>query len=303
MEGRQWGCLASGIRLERLSAARATFLNLLRNRIGAPASGTARHSSRCPVTISRSDISVEPISRRMTLNLPAMTGAALRTLSFVRSSSRSAFSATAEIVEAHLLWTDSRRDPRLIGNRRGVREDVHEVAQFLPDLGRIVHRLGDLDLDHFAEPLPQSMDRHLHRALAKVEFAGGLGLGKRGHFSQQPGLEHGELPVLTLRFRLRTQIESGRLTARLEFANGGTLRFRTMGAGTVVGEVGLFLGGVRTASVVSDQPSTVYRLTVAALERMNRDNPDLALTFHRYLICQLGERLTSNSKLLRGILE
>jgi SulP family sulfate permease len=98
-------------------------------------------------------------------------------------------------------------------------------------------------------------------------------------------------------------IESGRVTARLEFDDGRTLRLRTMGAGTVVGEVGLFLGGTRAASVVTDQPCTVYRLSAQALEQMSRDNPDLALAFHRYLICLLSERLTSNSKLLRGVIE
>jgi SulP family sulfate permease len=98
-------------------------------------------------------------------------------------------------------------------------------------------------------------------------------------------------------------IESGRVTARLEFEDGRTMRLRTMGAGTVVGEVGLFLGGVRTASVVTDKPCTVYRLSHESLERMNLESPDLALAFHRYLICLLGERLTSSSKILRGVIE
>jgi SulP family sulfate permease len=98
-------------------------------------------------------------------------------------------------------------------------------------------------------------------------------------------------------------IESGRVTARLEFEDGRTLRLRTMGAGTVVGEVGLFLGGVRTASVITDKPCTVYRLSHDSLERMNLESPDLALALHRYLICLLGERLTSSSKILRGVIE
>jgi len=76
-----------------------------------------------------------------------------------------------------------------------------------------------------------------------------------------------------------------------------------MGPGTVVGEVGLFLGGVRAASVVTDQPCTVYKLSAGALEKLNRENPELALAFHRYLICLLGERLTSSTSLLRGIIE
>lgn len=98
-------------------------------------------------------------------------------------------------------------------------------------------------------------------------------------------------------------IETGLVTVRLEFDDGRTLRLRTMGAGTVVGEVGLFLGGERTASVVTEQPCTVYRLSHESLERMSRENPELALAFHRYLICLLGERLASSSKILRGVIE
>jgi SulP family sulfate permease len=95
-------------------------------------------------------------------------------------------------------------------------------------------------------------------------------------------------------------IESGRVTVRLELANGDRLRLRNMGAGTVVGEVGLFLGGARTASVVTEQPCTVYRLSAESLTRMSRENSDLTLAFYRYVICLLGERLASNSRLLRS---
>lgn len=124
-----------------------------------------------------------------------------------------------------------------------------------------------------------------------------------------PYLERLEVPAATHLIRQSEQseslyfVESGRVTARLEFEDGRTLRLRTMGAGTVVGEVGLFLRGTRAASVVTDQPCIVYRLSANALERMNRENPDLALAFHRYLICLLGERLTSSAALLRGLVE
>jgi len=124
-----------------------------------------------------------------------------------------------------------------------------------------------------------------------------------------PYLERMEVPAATHLIRQSEQseslyfVESGRVTARLEFADGRTLRLRTMGSGTVVGEVGLFLRGTRAASVITEQPCVVYRLSVMDLERMNRENPELSLAFHRYLICLLGERLTSSAALLRGLVE
>lgn len=125
----------------------------------------------------------------------------------------------------------------------------------------------------------------------------------------KPYLERLEVPATTQLIRQSERseslffIESGLVTAQLELEGGRTLRLRTMGAGTVVGEVGLFLGGKRAASVVTEQPCTVYRLSHESLERMKAENPVLALAFHRYLICLLAERLTSNSKILRSVVE
>jgi SulP family sulfate permease len=98
-------------------------------------------------------------------------------------------------------------------------------------------------------------------------------------------------------------IESGRVTAHLEFADGRTLRLRTMGPGTVVGEISLFLGGPRTASVVTHEPCVVYALSAAALARMEQAEPALALAFHRFMVCLLAERLTHSTATLRSLLE
>jgi SulP family sulfate permease len=95
-------------------------------------------------------------------------------------------------------------------------------------------------------------------------------------------------------------IESGQVTARLELESGQALRLRKMGAGTIVGEVGMFLGGKRMASVVTEETCTVYRLTAAALHRMRGEDPALALAFHEFLVRLLAERLTATSNMLRS---
>lgn len=98
-------------------------------------------------------------------------------------------------------------------------------------------------------------------------------------------------------------VESGRVTARLELKNGSSLRLRSMGPGTVVGEVGLFLQGQRMASVVTETDCSVYRLTSRALEQMCAADPELALAFHGFLIRLLAERLTTTNNMLRGFQE
>jgi SulP family sulfate permease len=98
-------------------------------------------------------------------------------------------------------------------------------------------------------------------------------------------------------------IESGRVTARLELADRNFLRLRSMGPGTVVGEVGLVLKGQRMASVVTETDCTVYRLSEEALERLCKTDPDLALALYQFLLRLLAERLTSTSNMLRGFQE
>jgi SulP family sulfate permease len=98
-------------------------------------------------------------------------------------------------------------------------------------------------------------------------------------------------------------IEAGRVTARLEMAGERFLRLRTMGPGTVVGEVGLFLKGQRMASVVTETECTAYRLSDKALERIRKDDPELALALYQFVIRLLAERLTSTSNMLRGFQE
>ena len=98
-------------------------------------------------------------------------------------------------------------------------------------------------------------------------------------------------------------IESGQVTARLELDNGRSLRLRTMGPGTVVGEVGMFMGGQRMASVVTEKSCTVYRLTAESLFRMRGEDPALALAFHQFIVRLLAERLTTTSNMLRGFQE
>src|SRR5206468_12133609 len=56
-------------------------------------------------------------------------------------------------------------------------------------------------------------------------------------------------------------LESGRLTATLSGEAGEVIRLRTMEPGTVVGELAFYTGGTRTASVVAESSSVLYRLS------------------------------------------
>ncbi len=97
-------------------------------------------------------------------------------------------------------------------------------------------------------------------------------------------------------------IESGRVTLQTELAGGRTARLLTLGAGTAVGQDELYLGGSRSASVIAEASSTVYRLSAGALHRMESDEPQLAIALHHFLARTLTERLAAIHRTLQSLL-
>jgi sulfate permease, SulP family len=96
-------------------------------------------------------------------------------------------------------------------------------------------------------------------------------------------------------------IESGELEAFIDLADGHSLRLRTMGKGSVVGESGLYLGTRRSASVRTTRPTVLYRLSLAELDRMKARAPEVAAAFHQFVARLLADRLvhtTSAAQLL-----
>lgn len=96
-------------------------------------------------------------------------------------------------------------------------------------------------------------------------------------------------------------IESGRLSVQLELEEGEILRLLSAGLGTV-GEVSLYTGTPRTASVVVDEPSVVYRLTTDSLRLMESERPRLAAAFHQFIARHLALRLADTTRVLREVL-
>jgi SulP family sulfate permease len=97
-------------------------------------------------------------------------------------------------------------------------------------------------------------------------------------------------------------LDSGELSAQLQVANGKSLRLRKQGAGTMVGEMSLFLKQARTATVVATESSELYRLSVDAYHKMMKDDPDLAFHLHEWIGHVLSTRLAENSQTLEVLM-
>jgi SulP family sulfate permease len=98
-------------------------------------------------------------------------------------------------------------------------------------------------------------------------------------------------------------VESGEVTTRLELGNGHFQRLRRQAGGTVLGELGLFLGVPRTASVVVEKPCVAYRLSAEGLRRMKQDDPEVAGEFHEFLVRYMAERIVNCNKSLVALAE
>jgi SulP family sulfate permease len=97
-------------------------------------------------------------------------------------------------------------------------------------------------------------------------------------------------------------IETGQVTALRECPDGRVIRLRKMGPGTIVGEMGLYLGMEASASVVTEQPSTVYYLSIEHLQRVEQMAPGAAATFYRHSAQLLSERLSFANDTLQALL-
>ncbi len=98
-------------------------------------------------------------------------------------------------------------------------------------------------------------------------------------------------------------IESGQVTAQLEETDGQIVRLRKMGAGTVVGEMGVYLGIPATASVVTNQKCVVLFLSLENLRRMEEMDPAIAAIFHKFIARVLGDRLAHTNRTVRALMD
>lgn len=95
-------------------------------------------------------------------------------------------------------------------------------------------------------------------------------------------------------------VDSGRVTVTLALADGRTIRLRSYGAGTIVGEMAVYTGARRSAGVAADRPTVVLRLALATLRRLEQDDPALASQFHAFVVKVLAARLAVANEQIRA---
>lgn len=96
-------------------------------------------------------------------------------------------------------------------------------------------------------------------------------------------------------------VERGRIVTEIP-ANEGWRRVRSSGPGAVVGEMSLYRSGVRSARVVAVEPSILLSLDEAAIARIEREDPVLAVHLHRTMAGVLAERVVAGNAAVAALL-
>ena len=78
-----------------------------------------------------------------------------------------------------------------------------------------------------------------------------------------------------------------------------TMRLRSFGNATIVGEMALYSGQKRTADVVTDRRTVVHKLSMSRLRQLEREDPSAAMQLHNYVIKVLASRLTLTNEAYR----
>jgi SulP family sulfate permease len=94
-------------------------------------------------------------------------------------------------------------------------------------------------------------------------------------------------------------VERGRVAVRLPLAGGRSIRLRSLGPGTIIGEMAVYTQRARSADVLAEAPTRVRRLTLESLRSLERDDPATAQQIHRFVVKVMASRLTVADEALR----
>ncbi len=202
-----------------------------------------------------------------------------------------------------MVWTQVSDSIRHQLERGGLVDASDDAFIILPSLdhglewceNKILAGQGITDLTGFIE----RMEGQLKRAFPDLQAVSRL-----MHYLERMEIKQGEYlmkqgdPPTEMYF-----VESGMVTAQLEFPDGQALRLRTIRGGATVGEMGLYLDTTRTATVIASRPSTVYRLSAQALKDMRAQDPEVAALLHEWIARLLAERLADNSRTVEALLD
>ena len=97
-------------------------------------------------------------------------------------------------------------------------------------------------------------------------------------------------------------ILEGRIGIIADMGEGRSMRLRSLGPHTTIGEMGLITGRPRSATIAAEVDSVLYELTTEAYERLKREQPALSQALLGYIVSVMSERLSFANRAV-GVLQ
>jgi SulP family sulfate permease len=94
-------------------------------------------------------------------------------------------------------------------------------------------------------------------------------------------------------------VMDGIVSAEIRSGNGDVIRLRKMLAGTVIGEMSVYLNRPATANVVTHTPCKVLFLSIERLREMEAQQPYLSTLFHKFILKTVSERLSYANQIVK----
>jgi SulP family sulfate permease len=199
---------------------------------------------------------------------------------------RAAEAGGARLVLVHL-------PPSLAGAFAGLRFLTDDILVF-PELDHALeHCENDIISVHAQEgDEKRSLHDWLHEALRSAPLADKLAAEcTRLEFAAGEVIAEQGAPADSMHF-----VVEGRVGIMVDMGNSRSVRVRSLGRHTTIGEMGLITGHPRSATVQAEIRSVAYELSAGAFERLKADHPVLAQALLIYVIGVMAERLSFASR-------
>ena len=166
----------------------------------------------------------------------------------------------------------------------------NEAVEWCEDMLLLYHEVGDASVHSFESWLGK-------------EFGGQLDFERIASFMEREELEKGAFLFRQGEASDSVVLQaSGCVAITIIDEHGRPIRLRRMVGHTVVGEMGFYRHVPRTASVIAEVPTVVYRLRRDAFDRMQAADPEAAAALHKLIIRLLSDRLEFANREISALL-
>jgi SulP family sulfate permease len=97
-------------------------------------------------------------------------------------------------------------------------------------------------------------------------------------------------------------IFEGRVGIIVDMGDGRTMRVRSLGRHTTIGEMGLITQRPRSATIQAETSSVLYELAADDYETIKREQPALSQALLSYVVAVMAERLSFANRVV-GVLQ